>query len=197
METTWGALMQDAKKASEPIVEGRTRVRILDSQAGMSSTGKVMFTLKTELISGPDAKRKLTSNITLSPENGTALAIFFQNMEAMGIGMEFFASEPTPDQVAAAMIGREVDVMIKHETWQGVKRGKIDRWMKADGLAPSGPVAPGTVVGPAGPPLPTANSSLPTAGPAAVVPSAAPSTTPQIPTGGPTVPTDAPPPLPI
>lgn len=191
METTWGALIKDAQKASEPVAEGKTRVRIVDSQATKSSTGKLMFNVKTELLTGPDVKRKITTNITLSPENGTALAIFFQNMDAMGLDATFFAQEPNPDQVAAAMIGREADVMIKHETWQGVVRGKIDRWIKSgDGLAglPTGPIAPGTVVGPAGPPLPTANSSLPVA-----------STTPAVPTSqsNPAAPADAPPPLPI
>lgn len=200
METTWGALIKDAQKASEPIAEGKTRIKIIDVTAGQSSTGKLMFTIKAEIIQdGPDIKRKTTSNLTLSPENGTALAIFFQNMEAIGLDSTFFEQEPNPDQVAAAMIGRECDVMIKHSTWQGVKRGQIDRWVKSGGglggLPTAGPIAPGTVVGPAGPPLPTANATP-------AVPSAGPATSPQVGTGptigsGPAVPTDAPPPLPI
>lgn len=205
METTWAALMQDAKKASEPIAAGKTRIRVVDSTATTSSTGKLMFTIKAEILEGVDAKRKTTSNLTLSPENGTALAIFFQNMDALGLDDAFFALEPNPDQIAAAMIGRECDVIIKHSTWQGVTRGQIDRWIKSGGGLsglPTGPIAPGTVVGPAGPPLPTANSSLPTAGPSPVVPSAVPSTSPQVGAGptvgtGPVAPTDAPPPLPI
>jgi hypothetical protein len=206
VETTWGALIKDAQKASEPITEGKTRIRIIDVQAGQSSTGKLMFTIKSEIIQdGPDIKRKTTTNLTLSPENGTALAIFFQNMEAIGLDSTFFAQEPNPDQVAAAMIGRECDVIIKHETWQNVKRGKIDRWVKSGGGLiglPTGPIAPGTVVGAAGPPLPTSNSSLPAAGPSPVVPSAVLPTSPQVGPGpvvgtGPTAPTNAPPPLPI
>jgi hypothetical protein len=183
--------MQDAKKAAEPIAEGKTRVKIVDAQAGQSSTGKVMFTLKCEILEGPDTKRKTTTNITLSPENGTALAIFFQNMTAIGLDDAFFAQEPSPDQVAAAMIAREADVMIKHETWQGVKRGKIDRWLApmGGGLSlPTGPIAPGTVVGPAGPPLPTTNSSQPTVPVVGAGPTVG---------SGPAAPADVPPPLPI
>jgi hypothetical protein len=194
MEFTWGGLIQDAKKASEPITEGQHRVRITDASAGQSSTGKLMFTIKTEILEGTDAKRKMTTNLTVSPENGTALAIFFQNMSAIGIPDTFFAQEPQPDQIAQAMIGREVTVVVKHETWQGVKRGKIDRWLNTGAGVPgvpTGPLAPGAVVGAPGPVLPTSSSSV-----------AAAPTTPAVPTtppagAGPVAPSDAPPPLPI
>lgn len=198
MEMSWNALVQDAKKASEPITQGQHRVRIIDATAGQSSTNKLMFTIKTEIIDGPDVKRKMTTNLTVSPENGTALAIFFQNMAAIGIPQSFFEQEPTPDHIAAAMIGREVTVVVKHETWQGVLRGKIDRWLNTGPAVPgvpTGPVAPGAVVGAPGPVLPTANSSLPTAPATPAVPTTPPSPAPQ--TSGPAAPTDAPPPLPI
>lgn len=164
-EFQWSQLQQDAKKASEPIAEGRHSVKVVDVTAGRSSTGKLMFTIKLEITDGPEAKRRVTTNLTLSPENGTALAIFFRNMEAIGLPGSFFDQEPSPDQIAGAMLGRQVDVMIKHGEWQGVKRGNVDRWLPSStALGGGGPVAPGTVVGPAGPPLPTANTG-PTAGP--------------------------------
>lgn len=196
-EFSWAQLMQDAKKASEPISEGVHPARIIECNAGQSSTGKLMFTIKVEITGGPDAKRKTTTNLTLSPENGTALAIFFQNLDAIGIPESFFAQEPNPDQIAAAMVGRMVDVKIKHEVWQGVTRGKIDRWIKQGGGLgglPTGPVAPGTVVGVPGPVLPTANSSLPASPATPAVPTTPATPAPQ---AGPTAPTDAPPPLPI
>jgi hypothetical protein len=189
-EFTWGQLMQDAKKASEPIAEGQHKVRIVEASATRSSTGKLMFVIKAEILEGNDAKRKITSNLTLSPDNGTALAIFFRNMEAIGIPESFFTQEPNPDQVASAMIGRECGIVVKHGEWQGVKRGNVDRWIQLGGGLgglPTGPVAPGAVVGAPGPVLPTSSSSpaaAPVVGNGPIV------------GAGPTAP-DAAPPLPI
>jgi hypothetical protein len=188
METTWGALMKDAKVAAEPVPEGEHPVKITDCQATNASTGKLMFKLVAEILEGPAAKRKVYGNLVLSPENSTALAMFFKNMTAIGLGDEFFAQEPNPDQVARNCIGRQARVVIKHREWLGNKRGDIDRWVPALGGGLGGPIAPGTVVGPAGPPLPTANSSptpVPTVGAGPTI------------GAGPVAPSDAPPPLPI
>lgn len=199
----WADLLKNAKVASEPVPEGEHPVRITDCQATQSQNGKPMLKITAEITEGPAAKRKVYGNLVLSEENGTALAIFFRNLDAIGLGEDFLAQGPTFDQVASNCIGRTPRVVIKHRTWNGTVRGDIDRWVAplGGGLG-AGPVAPGAVVGPAGPPLPTANSSLPTTPTTPAVPTTPPAATPQVGTGptvgsGPVAPADAPPPLPI
>lgn len=198
-EATWGELMKSAQIASEPIPEGQQNVKIIDAQATKTSAGdKLMFRIKLEILDGPAVKRRLTTNQVVSPENGAALAIFFRSMEAIGLDANFFAGDPNPDQVAAAMLNRQASVIIKHGSWNGGVTSNVDRWIAQGGGTglPAGPVAPGTVVGPAGPPLPTgATPALPAA-------SALPTASPQMAkaetlTPGPVAPTNAPPALPI
>jgi hypothetical protein len=201
-EATWGELMKTAQIASQPIAEGEHNIKIVSAEATRASTGSLMFKYKAEILDGPDVKRKLYGNLVVSPDNGTALAIFFRNMESLGLDANFFAANPSPDQVASAMMNRQAKVSVKHKTWQGVVRGEIDRWLGAPGQGGLGlgPVAPGTVTGPAGPPLPT--SATPAAAVAPAVTPSAPTTSPQMAkaeslTPGPVAPTDAPPALPI
>jgi hypothetical protein len=184
--------MKNAKVAAEPVPEGEHPVKIIDCQATQSSNGKPMLKLTAEIVEGPAAKRKVYGNLVLSEENGTALAIFFRNLEAIGLDENFLNQGPSFDQVASNCIGRMPHVVIRHRTWNGQVRGDIDRWVAPlDGGLPGaagGPIAPGAVVGPAGPPLPTTSSS-PTAAPTV-------GAGPTVGTG-PSAPADAPPPLPI
>lgn len=202
-EATWGELIQNAKKASEPVAEMDHNVKIVNAEATRASTGSLMFKYTAEIIDGPDVKRKLYGNLVVSPDNGTALAIFFRNMAALGIDENFFAANPSPDAVAAAMFNRTAKVHVKHKVWQGVTRGEIDRWYApGEGGLSLGPVAPGTVIGNAPAPLPTGATPLPTAGSATPAGPTAPVTTEKaaapLPQSGPMPPSaDAPPALPI
>ena len=161
-EATWGQLVQQAQGQLELIPDGDVNVQIIDSQATKASTGKLMFKVKIEVTEGPNVKRKLITNIVVSDDNPMALAIFFRNMENIGIPQSFFLQEPNPDQVASAMIGRAARVKIGHKNWQGVDRNEVSAWLPplGGGLG-AGPISPTTVVGPAGPPLPT-SAAVPT-----------------------------------
>ena len=198
-EATWGDLLKSAKIASEPIPEGQHNAKIVDAVATKTASGdKLMFKIKLEIVDGPAVKRRVTANQTVSPENGTALAIFFRAMEAIGLTEAFFAGNPNPDQIAAAMINRQVCIVIKHGSWNGAVTSNVDRWIAMGGGLgglPAGPVAPGTVIGNAPTPLPTGASATPTAGSAPTLPTTAPESPAS--TAGPVAPTDAPPALPI
>lgn len=205
-EATWGELMANAKKAAEPVAETDHNIKIVNSEATRASTGSLMFKYSAEIQDGPDVKRKLYGNLVVSPDNGTALAIFFRNMAALGLGDEFFAANPSPEAVASAMMNRTARVHVKHKTWQGVVRGEIDRWYAPGegglSLGPAGPVAPGTVTGMAPAPLPTGATPLPMAAPVAPVGPIVPATSEKpadpLPQAGPTPPSaDTPPALPI
>lgn len=203
-EATWGELLNQAKGQLDLVPDGDYNVKIIDAQATNATTGARMFKVKVEITEGPNVKRRVSTNLVVSPENPMALAIFFRNMENIGIGADFFAQNPSPDAVASVMLNRPARVKIGHKAWQGVDRNEVQGWlppMGAQGGAPGlpgagGPVAPGTVIGAPGPVLPTS-----------ATPSAAAASTPSVPTdkpadkpatpSGPVAPTDAPPALPI
>jgi hypothetical protein len=187
-EIDWAALQGAAKGQLDPIPPGQYLCKVIDAQATQTQTGKPMFKVKFEVAEGPQSPRKVWNNFTVSEENPMALAIFFRQMEAMGLNANFFASKPSNAQVAQALMNRQCMLTLGTRTWQGVEQNSVT------GVAPpqgGGPIAPGVATGPATP-LPTAGASpLPTAAPAAT-----PMATPTSPTTPPT-PTDAPPPLPI
>ena len=189
----WGQLMQNAKGQLEPIPDGDYDVKVIDAQAMKASTGKLMFKVKFEITSGPHAPRKVFNNLVLSDDNPMALAIFFRNLEALGVNEAFLAQNPSPDQIASAMSNRTCRVTLGKRTWQGVEQNEVKRMLPPLG---GGPVAPGVATGPAVPmpggmpvPSPTvASTPTPTSGPTV-------GATPQV-GPGPVAPS-GPPPLPI
>lgn len=204
-EATWGDLLAASKGALELIPDGEQNVKIIDAEDTKASTGALMFKLKVEITDGPFIKRRIPTNLVVSTDNPVALAIFFRNAENIGLDANFFASNPSPGQVASAMMNRTARVNVGHKTWQGVDRNEIKGWLPpgagGPGVVMGGPVAPGTVVGPAGPPLPTSASvpSTPTTPSATPTP---PQTALPVVGNGPTVGTgpaspDGPPALPI
>lgn len=191
-------LMNQAKGQLDLVPDGDYSIKIIDAQATKASTGALMFKVKVEITDGPNVKRRVPTNLVVSTENPMALAIFFRNMENIGLDANFFGQNPNPDQVASAMVNRPARVKIGHKPWQGVDRNEVQGWLPsmgggAAGLpGTAGPVAPGTVIGAPGPVLPTGATPSAAAAPAASVPTTKPATP-----SGPVAPTDAPPALPI
>ena len=184
---SWADLMNNAKGQLEPIPDGEYDVKVINAEATKSSTDKLMFKVKFELTSGPHAPRKVFTQFVVSDDNPMALAIFFRNMEALGLGAQFFATNPSPDQVASALNNRACRVTLSKRTWQGIERNEVKAVLPPLG---GGPVAPGVATGPA---VPTPGG-MPIPSPVAV-PTSAPTPTVATPTG-PTAPS-GPPPLPI
>ena len=191
-EIDWAALQGAAKGQLEPIPPGQYLCTIIDAQATQTQTGKPMFKVKFQVAEGPHAPRKVWNNFTVSEENPMALAIFFRQMEAMGLNANFFAAKPTNAQVAQALMNRQCMLTLGTREWQGVTQNSVT------GVAPplgGGPIAPGVATGVATP-LPTASASpLPTAAPMPTAANPLPAT-PPLPTS-PLTPDDAPSPLPI
>jgi hypothetical protein len=191
---TWADLMQNAKGQLEPIPDGDYDVKVIDAQATQSSTGKPMWKVKFEVTSGPHAPRKVFSNFTLSDDNPMALAIFFRQMEAMGLNAAFFAAlsqnfEESKQQIAQALMNRTCRVTLGQRQFQG--RAMQDVKTVLPPLT-GGPVAPGVATGPV---VPTPGG-MPVPSPTAVpTPTSVPTPGPQV-GPGPQAPS-GPPPLPI
>jgi hypothetical protein len=147
----------------------------------MSSTGKVMFKVKTEVQSGPHARRLVWDNIVISPENPKSMGIFFSQMGSLGLGKEFFGQQPSNEQIASGMKDRVFRGQVGKRTWNGQDRNEINRYMPmtAESVAsvpgqvasgaPAPAPAPTTGGAPAPAPAPTPVGA-PVAGGAAVPP---------------------------
>jgi len=119
-------------------------VKVINAEATKTSNDKPMFKVKFEITEGPHAPRKVYTNLTVSEENPMALAIFFRQMDALGLNSSFFGQGPTPDQVASALINRPARVTVGTKTWNGVERNEVKS------IAPplgGSPMAPGVAAG--------------------------------------------------
>lgn len=201
----WGALMDQVGAGFTPLPVGEYDVVVDTAEATQSTTQKTMFKVRFKVESGPHAGRIVYNNFTISPENANALRFFFQHMGAMGLTREFFAGNPTPQQVADALLGRRCRIGVKHRTYQGTLRENVDKIVPATGTPqfaqPQVP-SPGTP-GPAPqvPPTPTPPAPAPAPAPVTSPPPAPAPVPPPAPASPPAPPqqeqaTSAQPPLP-
>lgn len=122
----FGALLQSVGTLDmQPVPAGSYNAKVIDASAAQTSTGKLMYKLRYEIEDGPSRGRKVYNNITLTTDNPNALRMFFVNMKAMGLGESYFASSPSPDAVAQALMGARCIITINHREYQGVMRENV------------------------------------------------------------------------
>lgn len=160
-EIDWAALQKEAKNASL-IPDGEYQAVCVESTATKSSNGKPMLKIKCQITEGPQAPKKVTSQLTVSAESAIALRIFFTQLEAFGVTADFFSANPQLEAVAAAMVNRPITIDVETRAWQGVDRNGLK------GIRPpraGAPTAPGVAVGPPVPVSPGAAPVIPAAAP--------------------------------
>jgi hypothetical protein len=174
----WDDLMDAAKDSDfAPIPQGDYDVKIIETEATKSSTDKPMWKITTAVLNGPHEGRKVWTQQTLTMDNPDALNVFFRQMAAAGLTREFFATKPSNQQIADALLGRTFRAKITIREWQGVPRNNIKQWnpASAGAGAPGGPPPPPAgATPPAGPPPPPAASTPPPAAAAPPPPPSAP-----------------------
>lgn len=175
-QLNWNELLEAADSSGggdyAPIPEGVYELKIVESVPAMSSTGKVMFKVKSEVQSGPHARRLVWDNIVISPENPKSMNIFFLQMGSLGLSREYFSQQPNNDQIASAMKDRLFRGQIGVRQWNGQDRNEISRYMamasdSIPAMVSASAPAPAPAPSPAGaavPPPPPAPTVVPTAG---------------------------------
>lgn len=117
-------------------------------------------------------------------------SIFFRNINGFGLGEDFFAMNPSFEDLANALVGRVVRVTLKKRDWQGQDRNEIPIGaIKLVGAATPTGAAPAAPPAAAAPPAPPATPAPAPAAPQATDASAAPPEQPPVPAPGPTPPT--------
>lgn len=135
-EVNFGALLGAASADFDPVPDGDYECQVVEAKASTTSTGKTMFVVKYNVLTGPHTNRKIFNNFTVSPENPNALGFFFRHMAAMGLTRDYFAQSPHPVHVAEALNGRRAKLKVGHREWGGVMRNDVK-----DVMAPTGSVA--------------------------------------------------------
>lgn len=172
----WAQLIKDAGESSgggnyEPLPDGDYEFVVVEAPATISQSGKVMFKLKAQVEGGAHSKRLVWDNLVVSPENATALGIFFRKMNCMGLTKEFFDSKPSNEQISAAMNGRRFRGQVATRTYNGKQSNEIKNYFPSQ----VGAVVPPSVQAAAAPAAAPMPSPAPAAAPApAPAPSAAP-----------------------
>jgi hypothetical protein len=109
-----------------------------------------MIVVKFEIVGGPHGGRKVPNNFVISPENANALGFFFRHMRALGLDSAYFSQNPSPQQVAAALVGKNCQIEVGTRTWNGEEREDVKRILPPTvGATPAAPAAPVQGVAPA------------------------------------------------
>jgi len=170
----WSELLSEAAEATggsyDPLPDGEYEFKVIETSATTTQTGKPMFKLTAEVQTGAHAKRRVWDNLVISPENKTALSIFFGKMKALGLNEEYFRQNPPAEQVASAMLNRTFRGQVGSRPWNNETRNEIKRY--APVLASSAPASAPVASAPA--PAPAPAFAAPAPAPAAPLPPAAP-----------------------
>jgi hypothetical protein len=144
-----------AKTNYEPLPEGDYEFKVIDAQATTASTGKLMFKLTNEIQGGPHASRRVWDQWVVSPDNETAMNIFFAKGAAIGLSKEYWLANPTPAQIEQALIGRTFRGKVAIRTYQGKPSNEIKNYY-ASSTASVASAAPAAAAAPAPAPAPAA-----------------------------------------
>lgn len=126
------ASMADLLKAAEDAgfsncPPGLYDVRVVASEVKTTSAGKDMIVVKFEVIGGPHGGRKVPNNFVLSPESPNALGFFFRHMRALGLDSAYFTANPSVQQTAADLIGKQARIEVGTRTWNGEEREDVKK----------------------------------------------------------------------
>ena len=125
----WQQWREEAGTQLQPLPIAEYDMEVSASEAAKSSNGKIMFKITWRVITGPYAGRVAWGNITVSPENPNALAIFFRQMDALGLNEAYFNTNPSPDQIATDLVHRQARIKLTHREYpknSGVIRNNVE-----------------------------------------------------------------------
>lgn len=109
---------------SEPLPVGEYPLVITECTAKLTSTGKNMLALKAVVDGGPYNNRPVWDNLVISPDNETAMRIFFGKMGALGL-QDYLLQNPGMQEIANAMLSRRFIGKLGTSEYRGRTRNEI------------------------------------------------------------------------
>lgn len=143
MDINFQQLMAEAGEGFQPIPPGPYTVECEKAEPTTSTSQKPQIKVTLRVLGGDHNGRKLFDQFTLTAGNPAALGFFFDNMAAFGLDRSFFAglgqmANPMA-YVAQMLLGRQANISVKMDTYQGVERNKVAQYRPiAGGNAPVG-----------------------------------------------------------
>lgn len=202
---SWNDLLDDAGDIGgdyAPIPDNNYDFVITKAEAAKTKAGKDMYKTQNTVESGPHKGRIVFDQFVVSPESPQALAIFFRQMNVLGLTKEFFKTQPTDDQIAEALKGRRFIGKVGTRNWNGTDSNEIKDYLTpraqqaGPGAAPAvAAAAPAPAPAPAPAAAPPAPAPAPAPAVAAAPPAPAPVAAPPAPVAAPPAPAPAPAPV--
>jgi len=170
----FAALVQKAGDAAaktnyEPLPEGDYEFKVLEANATTASTGKLMFKLTNEVQGGPHSSRRVWDQWVVTPDNETAMNIFFAKGSALGLSKEYWMANPSPAQVEQALVGRTFRGKVAIRTYQGKPSNEIKSYYPSTSAPAAATTAAAAAPAPAPAPAPAAAAPAPAPAPASPV----------------------------
>lgn len=184
----WKTLMNAAEEGAKEFAlldEGMYSFVIKDAaKVGQTSKENPKFSINPSVETGERANARVWHDFSVSDSAYAMKTYFFGELANLGLGAEFFDTNPTEQQIAQALQGKRFVAEVYHEDGNdGKKRAKIRNLQPPVGAAPTagapgGLPAAAPLGAPVGLPAPVAQT-------APVVASQAPSGAPENPWGPP------------
>jgi hypothetical protein len=136
------------------------------AKVGQTSKGNPKFTINPSVEAGPRQNARVFHDFSVSESPYAMKNFFFGDLATLGLGPEFFDSNPTPEQIGKALQGRRFVAEVFHEvsTSNGKTYARLRNFGPPVGSAPA---AAGQVGVPAGLPSAPAPVAASVPGPAA------------------------------
>lgn len=143
---SWSDLQTAADDAGFGVIPaGEYEAVVKTAEHKKTGTGKDKIAVRFSVTGGPSAGKSVFNDFVISPDNGTALGFFFRHMKALGLGPDYFATNPDLGKVAADLVGRNCVVVVGIRQWNEEDRNEIK------GIKPSGGAAASLTAASAGP----------------------------------------------
>jgi hypothetical protein len=183
----WKTLMNAAEEGAKEFAlldEGMYSFVIKDAaKVGQTSKENPKFSINPSVESGERANARVWHDFSVSDSAYAMKNYFFGELAALGLGPDFFDTNPTEQQIAQALQGRRFVAEVYHEDGNdGKKRAKIRNLQPPTGAAPSAGVPGGL---PAAPVAASTGLPAPSIQPAPVAASQAAPAAPENPWGPP------------
>ncbi len=133
---SWGDLQQAADDAGFGVIPaGEYEAVVKTAEHKKTGTGKDKIAVRFSVTGGPSAGKSVFNDFVISPDNGTALGFFFRHMKALGLGPDYFASNPDLGKVAGDLVGRNCVVVVGVRQWNEEDRNEIKGIKPSTGAA--------------------------------------------------------------
>ena len=165
----WSAKLAEAQKAPsfKELDEGTYSFVINDAGKVGEYNGVEQISITPAVEGGPRTGSRLFHNFNFPDDNPTVLRIVFEQFQALGLGEDYFRTEPSMEAIAQALKGRRFVADVVHsKSSRDPNKTFVNLRNFKPAVAPSaGPAGPGggPAAGPAGPGGPGAPQASPAA----------------------------------